>query len=96
MNFLFIEQSFQAEIDSEAPSSRSLSPFKSVTNNTVVSSTETSYASALETQEPENQETGHELVSKQEIITNNQSETRNKQEVTDQEEEEETVCSLVR
>ena len=85
-----IEQNFQAELDSEAPSSRSLSPFKSVAN-TVVSSTETSYASALETQEPENQETGHELVSKQEIITNNQSETRNKQEVTDEEEEEETT-----
>ena len=95
MNFIFIEQSFQAELDSEAPSYRSVSPFKSVTN-TVVSSTETSYASALETQEPENQETGHELVSKQEIITNNQSETRNKQEVTDQKEEEETVGSLVR
>jgi hypothetical protein len=29
-------------------------------------------------------------------ITNNQSETRNKQEITDEEEEEETVGSLVR
>lgn len=41
-----IEQSFQAELDSEAPSLRSLSPNKSA-NNTVTSSTETSYTSAL-------------------------------------------------
>ncbi|XP_076082131.1 phosphatidylinositol 4-phosphate 5-kinase type-1 alpha-like isoform X10 [Mytilus galloprovincialis] len=85
-----IEQSFQAELDSEAPSSQSLSPIKSV-NNTMISSTETSYASALESQGPENQELNGELDTKSEdtTLTNQGGNVRNPTENPSQIEEEE-------
>ncbi|XP_071141030.1 phosphatidylinositol 4-phosphate 5-kinase type-1 alpha-like isoform X25 [Mytilus edulis] len=93
-----IEQSFQAELDSEAPSSQSLSPIKSV-NNTMISSTETSYASALESQGPENQELNGELDTKSEdtTLTNQGGNVRNPTEnpsQIDEEEEEEMVSSF--
>ncbi|XP_071141044.1 phosphatidylinositol 4-phosphate 5-kinase type-1 beta-like isoform X37 [Mytilus edulis] len=88
-----IEQSFQAELDSEAPSSQSLSPIKSV-NNTMISSTETSYASALESQGPENQELNGELDTKSEDTTltnqggNVRNPTENPSQIDEEEEEE--------
>ncbi|XP_071141034.1 phosphatidylinositol 4-phosphate 5-kinase type-1 alpha-like isoform X28 [Mytilus edulis] len=90
-----IEQSFQAELDSEAPSSQSLSPIKSV-NNTMISSTETSYASALESQGPENQELNGELDTKSEDTTltnqggNVRNPTENPSQIDEEEEEEMT------
>ncbi|XP_052096480.1 phosphatidylinositol 4-phosphate 5-kinase type-1 alpha-like isoform X8 [Mytilus californianus] len=87
-----IEQSFQAELDSEAPSSQSLSPIKSV-NNTMISSTETSYASALESQGPENQELNGELDAKSEDTTltsqegNVRNPTGNPSQIEEEEEE---------
>lgn len=90
-----IEQSFQAELDSEAPSSQSLSPIKSV-NNTMISSTETSYASALESQGPENQELNGELDAKSEdtTLTNQEGNVRNPTENPSQIEEEEEMTHL--
>ncbi|XP_071141017.1 phosphatidylinositol 4-phosphate 5-kinase type-1 alpha-like isoform X13 [Mytilus edulis] len=95
-----IEQSFQAELDSEAPSSQSLSPIKSV-NNTMISSTETSYASALESQGPENQELNGELDTKSEdtTLTNQGGNVRNPTEnpsQIDEEEEEEMAEQTLR
>ncbi|XP_076082123.1 phosphatidylinositol 4-phosphate 5-kinase type-1 alpha-like isoform X3 [Mytilus galloprovincialis] len=95
-----IEQSFQAELDSEAPSSQSLSPIKSV-NNTMISSTETSYASALESQGPENQELNGELDTKSEDTTltnqggNVRNPTENPSQIEEEEEEEMGILSLI-
>ena len=71
---LFSEQSFQAELDSES------SPVKSV-NNTLISSTETSYASAVD---------DNEQINKDTTLTNQEGGS-----VTNQLDEEEMVRTLV-